>query len=52
MAKKLTEELRRSRYRDRWEYTHAADAVIKIAALSSLALSVVVETRGESLFES
>lgn len=40
-----------ARYRDQWEYTHAANAIIKIAALSSLVLSVIVETRDEPLFE-
>ena len=41
-----------ARYRDQWEYTHAANAVIKIVALSLLALSVIVETPGRSLHES
>jgi hypothetical protein len=40
-----------ARHRDRWEYAHAANAVIKIAALSSLVHSVIVETRGGPLFE-
>jgi len=40
------------RYRDQWEYTHAANAVIKFGALSSLVLSVIAETRGDSLVES
>ena len=39
------------RYRNQWEYTHAANAVIKIIALSSLVLSVIVETPSEPLFE-
>jgi hypothetical protein len=41
-----------ARYRDQWEYTHAANAIIKIAALSLLVLSVVVETRGDAPVES
>jgi hypothetical protein len=32
-----------TRYRDRWEYAHAVNAVIKIMGLSSLAISVLVE---------
>ncbi|MGB7923346.1 MAG: hypothetical protein WCF57_08880 [Pyrinomonadaceae bacterium] len=40
-----------ARYRDQWEYTHAANAVIKIIALSLLTFSVVVETPGRSLHE-
>jgi hypothetical protein len=41
-----------TRYRDQWEYTHAANAVIKLVALSSLVLSLIVETPGGSLQES
>lgn len=41
-----------SRYRDQWEYTYATNAVIKLVALSSLVLSVIVETPGRSLHES
>jgi uncharacterized membrane protein len=33
-----------TRYRDRWEYVHSINAVIKIIALSSLAISVLIET--------
>jgi len=33
-----------TRYRDRWEYAHAANAVIKIIALGLLATSVLIET--------
>ncbi|WP_310427961.1 hypothetical protein [Chamaesiphon sp. VAR_48_metabat_135_sub] len=33
-----------TRYRNQWEYTHAINAIIKIIALSSLAISVLVET--------
>jgi len=33
-----------ARYRDQWEYAHATNAVIKIVALSSLVLSLLVET--------
>jgi hypothetical protein len=33
-----------TRYRDRWEYAHAINAVIKIIAVGSLAISVLVET--------
>jgi predicted signal transduction protein with EAL and GGDEF domain len=33
-----------TRYRDRWEYAHALNAVIKIIAVGSLAISVLVET--------
>ena len=40
-----------SRYRDRWEYAHATNAVIKIAALSSLVLSLIVETGDQSYFK-
>lgn len=32
------------RYRDQWEYTHAINALIKIVGLSSLVISVLVET--------
>jgi hypothetical protein len=32
-----------TRYRNQWEYTHAANAVIKIVGLSLLLLSVLVE---------
>lgn len=35
-----------TRYRDQWEFTHATNAVIKLAALGSLLLSVIVETPG------
>jgi len=38
-----------TRYRDQWEYAHAANAVIKLVALSSLVLSVIVETPSRSL---
>ena len=41
-----------TRYRDQWEYTHAANAVIKLVALSSLVLSLIVETPGGALQES
>ena len=41
-----------TRYRDQWEYTHATNAVIKLFALGSLVLSVIVETPGRSLRES
>jgi len=37
-----------TRYRDQWEYAHAANAVVKITALASLVLSVIVETPGRS----
>jgi uncharacterized membrane protein len=33
-----------SRYRNQWEYAHAVNAFIKIIALSSIAISVLVET--------
>jgi uncharacterized membrane protein len=33
-----------TRYRDRWEYAHAVNAVIKIIALSLLVTSVQIET--------
>jgi hypothetical protein len=33
-----------TQYRDRWEYAHALNAVIKIIAVGSLAISVLVET--------
>jgi hypothetical protein len=33
-----------TRYRDQWEYGHAANALIKIIALSLLVISVLVET--------
>jgi energy-coupling factor transporter transmembrane protein EcfT len=32
------------RYRDQWEYVHAANALIKIIGLSLLVISVLVET--------
>jgi hypothetical protein len=32
------------RYRNQWEYTHAINAFIKLAALSLLVISVVIET--------
>ena len=41
-----------ARYRDQWEYTHATNAVIKLFALGSLVLSVIVETPSRSLRES
>jgi hypothetical protein len=31
-------------YRDQWEYTHAANAIVKIMGLSLLVISVLVET--------
>jgi hypothetical protein len=34
--------------RDQWEYSHAAIALIKIAGLTALLLSVLVETRREA----
>ena len=40
-----------SHYRDRWEYAHATNAVIKLVALGALVLSVIVETPGRSLHE-
>jgi hypothetical protein len=40
-----------AQYRNQWEYTHATNTIIKIIALSSLVLSVIVETPGEPLFE-
>jgi hypothetical protein len=33
-----------TRYRNQWEYAHAINACIKIAGLSLLVLSVVLET--------
>jgi hypothetical protein len=33
-----------TQYRDQWEYVHAINAFIKIMGLSSLVLSVLVET--------
>ncbi len=33
-----------TRYRDQWEYAHAANALIKIIGLSLLVISVLVET--------
>jgi hypothetical protein len=33
-----------TRYRDQWEYAHAINAFIKIAGLSLLLLSVIMET--------
>lgn len=33
-----------TRYRDQWEYAHAANALIKIFGLSLLVISVLVET--------
>jgi Domain of unknown function (DUF1772) len=32
------------RYRDRWEYTHAVNAIIKLVAFGSLLCSILVET--------
>ena len=40
-----------TRYRDQWEYAHAANAVVKLVALCALVLSVVVETPGRPLHE-
>lgn len=33
-----------TRYRDQWEYAHAANALLKITGLSLLVISVLVET--------
>ncbi|CAN1210137.1 DUF1772 domain-containing protein [Tumidithrix helvetica PCC 7403] len=37
-----------TRYRDRWEYAHAANALIKIIGLGLLIISVLVETPKKS----
>ena len=37
-----------TRYRNQWEYAHAANALIKIIGLSLLVISVLVETRSEA----
>jgi hypothetical protein len=37
-----------TRYREQWEYTHAARAILQIAALGALAISLIRETPAES----
>jgi hypothetical protein len=37
-----------ARYREQWEYTHAARAILQIAALGALTISLLSETPAES----
>jgi len=41
-----------TRYRDQWEYAHAVNAFIKIIGLSSITISVLVETPKKRAFHS
>ncbi len=41
-----------TRYRDQWEYAHAANAVIKIMGLGALLVSVLIETPIQRVFYS